>query len=137
MSEQPEIRVGTAERQSAQQELAEHFRLGRLDKAEFEERSASIAAARTTSELNAMFSDLPRTPAVIEHEQADKSRSSQSWRYPVIGATPLIAVALFFLLADHVDNAWLVFLLIPLVAILLGGHEYRDRGRRDRDRRTD
>jgi hypothetical protein len=38
---------------------------------------------------------------------------------------------LFFLLNGHFDQAWLVFLLVPLVGAILGGGEFqRDRSRR-------
>lgn len=57
------MRVGTNERQSAVDALADHFAKGRLDPDEFEERSATAYAARTLGELDALFRDLPRPPA--------------------------------------------------------------------------
>ena len=138
MSVQPEVRVGTAEREAAQSELNEHFSQGRLEVAEFEERSSLVAGARTRSDLDTVFHDLPRAPATVDPDAVAKPSQTRNWRHTVIGATPFIAVVLFFLLNGHFDQAWLVFLLVPLVGGVLGGGEYaRDRSRRREQRRID
>ena len=138
MSDQPEVRVGTAEREAAQNELNEHFSQGRLEVPEFEERSSLVAGARTRSELDSVFHDLPRAPATVDPDAVAKPSQTRNWRHTVIGATPFIAVVLFFLLNGHFDQAWLVFLLVPLVGGVLGGGEYaRDRSRRREQRRID
>jgi len=138
VSEQPEVRVGTAEREAAQNELNEHFSQGRLEVPEFEERSSLVAGARTRSELDTVFHDLPRAPATVDLDAVAKPSQTRNWRHTVIGATPFIAVVLFFLLNGHFDQAWLVFLLVPLVGGVLGGGEYaRDRSRRREQRRID
>lgn len=138
MSEQPEVRVGTAEREAVQNELNEHFSQGRLEVPEFEERSSLVAGARTRSELDTVFHDLPRAPATVDPDAVAKPSQTRNWRHTVIGATPFIAVVLFFLLNGHFDQAWLVFLLVPLVGGVLGGGEYaRDRSRRREQRRID
>jgi len=138
VSEQPEIRVGTAEREAAQNELNENFSQGRLEVPEFEERSSLVAGARTRSELDTVFHDLPRAPATVDPDAVAKPSQTRNWRHTVIGATPFIAVVLFFLLNGHFDQAWLVFLLVPLVGGVLGGGEYaRDRSRRREQRRID
>jgi Domain of unknown function (DUF1707) len=54
-----DVRVGTAEREQAVQLLSQHLSAGRLELAEFEERVASAYAARTNSDLAALFRDLP------------------------------------------------------------------------------
>ena len=53
------IRIGTAEREQAVKALGEHFAQGRLEPAEFEERMTAAYAARTASELERLFDDLP------------------------------------------------------------------------------
>jgi len=53
------IRIGTAEREQAVKALGEHFAQGRLEPAEFEERMTAAYAARTASELDRLFDDLP------------------------------------------------------------------------------
>lgn len=56
------IRIGTAEREQAVKALGEHFAQGRLEPAEFEERMTAAYAARTASELDRLFDDLPAAP---------------------------------------------------------------------------
>ena len=53
------IRIGTAEREQAVKALGEHFAQGRLEPSEFEERMTAAYAARTASELDGLFDDLP------------------------------------------------------------------------------
>ena len=54
-----EMRVSDAERDAAAAELREHFASGRLNQDELDERLASVFAARTRGDLNALFTDLP------------------------------------------------------------------------------
>ena len=54
-----EIRIGTRERQDAADALSQHFAEGRLDTAEFEERTAAAWNAKTRADVNALFFDLP------------------------------------------------------------------------------
>jgi hypothetical protein len=56
------IRIGTAEREQAVKALGEHFAQGRLEPSEFEERMTAAYAARTASELDRLFDDLPSPP---------------------------------------------------------------------------
>ena len=57
--EQQVQRIGDAERERAVARLGQHVGAGRLDLAEFESRSASVYAARTAADLDAVFADLP------------------------------------------------------------------------------
>ena len=52
-------RVGDVERDQAVAALAEHYVAGRLDLPEFEERTAAALAAKTRSDLETTFLDLP------------------------------------------------------------------------------
>lgn len=54
-----EMRVSDAEREAAAAELREHFASGRLNQDELDERLASVFAAKTRGDLNALFTDLP------------------------------------------------------------------------------
>jgi len=54
-----ELRVGTAERESAVRLLGEHFSAGRLQVEEYEERVGRAIEARTRGDLRPMFADLP------------------------------------------------------------------------------
>jgi hypothetical protein len=53
------MRVSDAEREAAAAELREHFASGRLNQDELDERLASVFAAKTRGDLNALFTDLP------------------------------------------------------------------------------
>jgi uncharacterized membrane protein len=55
----PEVRIGDAEREQAQADLGEHYAAGRLDHDEYSQRLDQIWAARTRSELDPVFRDLP------------------------------------------------------------------------------
>lgn len=56
----PRMRVGDAERERAQSELARHYADGRLDHDEYCERLDAVWTARTMSDLTVLFADLPR-----------------------------------------------------------------------------
>jgi hypothetical protein len=53
------MRVSDAEREAAAAELREHFASGRVNQDELDERLASVFAAKTRGDLNALFADLP------------------------------------------------------------------------------
>lgn len=59
MARDGNIRVGTAERERAIDELGEHFSEGRIDVGEYESRCDAATRARTKAELEALFEDLP------------------------------------------------------------------------------
>ena len=137
MSDVPEIRIGTAEREQALNSLSEHFAAGRLTVPEFDERSLAVTNATTRGELDRVFTDLPATTAAAPAKDvaADTDRD-QNWRRIVMSVIPLVALVLFFVVP--VDNSWLFFLMIPAAgAILFGTRDDRHdrdrrRGRRDR-----
>lgn len=54
-----ELRIGTAERESAVQCLSDHMAAGRLTIEEYEERMAAALEARTKGDVRALFTDLP------------------------------------------------------------------------------
>jgi hypothetical protein len=54
------LRIGNAEREQAVQALGEHFAQGRLTPEEFDERMTAAYDARTASDLDRLFLDLPR-----------------------------------------------------------------------------
>jgi len=53
------MRVSDAEREAAASELREHFASGRLDQEELNDRLDRAFAAKTRSDLNGLFTDLP------------------------------------------------------------------------------
>lgn len=62
---QPPLRIGDAEREAAVRELGEHYAAGRLDAAEYEERTTAAYAARTADDLAPLFADLPRQEPTV------------------------------------------------------------------------
>jgi hypothetical protein len=56
------LRVSDADREAAISELGEHFQAGRLDPAEFEDRTGRALRARIGSDLDELLADLPRRP---------------------------------------------------------------------------
>src|ERR671917_799968 len=65
VSQQPSLRIGNAEREAAVRELGEHYAAGRLDAAEYEERTTAAYAARTADDLQPLFADLPREQPTV------------------------------------------------------------------------
>jgi hypothetical protein len=114
MGEFGDVRIGTAERERALDDLTRHFSAGRLSMAEFDERSGHVAAATTRGELARIFADLPRLTPQASPPQAKRQGGSWDWRAATIAITPIVAVVLFFTL-----HSWLFFLLIPAVPAVL------------------
>ena len=117
VTDQPEVRIGTTERERAHNALSEHFSAGRLDINEFEERSGLTAAARTSSDLARLFSDLPgglpgalTAPRLGPHPAAPGRSLIRSVGPPVMVAAVmvLIAVGLF------TGHGWVLVLLFPV-----------------------
>ncbi|MFZ2528298.1 MAG: DUF1707 domain-containing protein [Rhodococcus sp. (in: high G+C Gram-positive bacteria)] len=132
MSDTPEVRIGTAEREQALTLLGEHFGAGRLTFAEFEERSGKASAATTRGDLEVLFTDLPattaNTPVPASEAVPEKRGLPDRWRDVIAGVTPAVALVLFF-----VFHSWLWFLLIPVVSVVL--YAGRDQDHRSRDRK--
>lgn len=68
-------RIGDAERQAAVTELSDHYAAGRLDRAEFDQRSEAALTARTGAELVPLFADLPSTRQPTEAPSTDVART--------------------------------------------------------------
>jgi len=68
MDSDQHLRVSDAERQAVTDRLAEHFAVGRLDQAEFDDRAGRAMSAKTRADLSGLFADLPEAgaPAVPE-----------------------------------------------------------------------
>ncbi|WP_433713698.1 DUF1707 SHOCT-like domain-containing protein [Nocardia sp. CA-084685] len=134
MSDLPEIRIGTAEREQAMRRLSDHFAAGRLSVAEFDERSAVVAAAVTRGDVDKVFLDLPEPAPIAAVPAKRDSGFLDEWPERVMAVIPILAVILFF-----VTGSWLWFLAIPLSgALLFGGrHEHQRRHPRDRRRRRE
>lgn len=102
------VRIGTAERDRASEDLAVHYAEGRLDHEEYAERLDAIWSSRTRDDLLHIFADLPArnarpaTPVV-----ADAYRRPRPSGFPWLPAM-LVLVALSLLL-----EAPMVLLVVP------------------------
>ena len=132
-NERPPIRIGTAERDAAMKALDAHLEAGRLDVDEYGERSARASVATTAPELAELFEDLPAPhpvlpgiagpalPAMTPPPPPPVRREPsglQVWGPRLMAVTPFLALGLFLL-----TKTWVVFLLIPVIAVLLGGQQ--------------
>ncbi|MDN5918277.1 MAG: DUF1707 domain-containing protein [Pseudonocardia sp.] len=142
---EPEMRIGTAERESAAKALDEHLNAGRLGVQEYADRSARAANAGVAHEVTELFTDLPAPHPVLPGAaplpvagataEVDGPRPSalDTWGPRIVAASPIIALVLFL-----VFGQWWYFLLVPLSgALFYGGHGHRRRDDRhdERDRR--
>ncbi len=119
------MRLSDAERQDALDALEEHVRTGRLDLDEFGSRSAKVSAAKTVSDLEPLFIDLPSPrpgallplPPMPGVTQAANT-SNQPSKWLTASAVPIaaaVAIALFFV----TRGTFLVFLLPLAVALIM------------------
>ena len=144
------VRIGHEERQNAADDLAEHFAAGRLEQSEFEDRTGAVWQAKTLAELQPLFFDLPggslngfltsqaasgaerssRAPATVDSENAGEAARSgdnearTAWNKVLtilMGIFPILMLLAFFgLRAVGVEQAWLVFLLVPIFYVTTG-----------------
>ena len=138
MSE-PEIRIGDTEREEALKVLGVHMSAGRLDLDEYGERSALVTTAKTRRDLVALFADLPAphpafeqlatpSPAPLVAKPRTSAEISRRFAAALVPLAGIVAVAAFFFL-----KTWVVFLIVPAVAIVVGALTGDDpRGRRRR-----
>src|SRR5271166_3493262 len=94
-----QMRVSDTERQAAVDRLAEHYADGRLDQAEFDERSGLAMSAKTRADLSALFTDLPETGALAGSAgQAAPEGPSRRHHRPVLS---LVLIVVIILAAAH------------------------------------
>ncbi|MEO8906707.1 MAG: DUF1707 domain-containing protein [Microbacteriaceae bacterium] len=147
-------RLSNAERDEAVAALDAFATEGRLTGAEAAQRSAAVRAALARGELAPLFADLPAagarpTPARLSAPVAstrseapeEQGRAVHNWQYALAGLAPFVAIALFFITGTlwGYNVAWLWFLLIPVVGILVygaGGWSEHERAR-NRERRRE
>lgn len=147
MTDRP-LRIGTDERTAAMKALDEHLAAGRLGVEEYADRSAAVSAATLSSELAALFTDLPaphpqlpgtaaapvlprteQLPVVPDAGPVDRAGGFlEGWGPRIVAVTPIVALLLFF-----VTQQWWWFLLVPLAgALVYGGGIGRNDGERSR-----
>ncbi|HWI71193.1 MAG TPA: DUF1707 domain-containing protein [Baekduia sp.] len=104
-----DLRASDDERQAAVDRLAAHYRAGRLDADELEERTAAANAARTRAELSALEADLPGEPVKPPGKRAGER---------IAGALFFSAIFWVIWLATGADG--FVWPVIPTAIAVLG-----------------
>lgn len=121
------IRIGDAERDQALETLTRHFVAGRLDQAEFEQRSVVVWQAATARDLGSVFTDLPVLPP-----EPPPGPSAAERRRAALRTRLLVALMLVSALAVVGVVSWFV---VALVAVVWGAVPAPARQlRRDRSR---
>ncbi|MDO5671043.1 MAG: DUF1707 domain-containing protein [Corynebacterium sp.] len=125
------LRISDNERVSAMSALANHFTEGRLDTAEFDERTLAASQAKTRGELRPLFEDLPGqlggalepgTAIVEKHdveleEIRDRGMKVEKWD-GILGSVTLVS---FFVLmfAFNVSWAWIVWPIMGALFVVI------------------
>ncbi|MEJ2871053.1 DUF1707 domain-containing protein [Actinomycetospora sp. OC33-EN08] len=125
-AEPSRLRVGHDERRAAMTALDEHLEAGRLDVAEYSDRSAAAGAAVYRDELDALFHDLPEphlaaagTVVPAQPQLPDRHRMRVLTAIPILLAVGLVALVV----TGYAGG----FVLFPLIFLLMGslGHRHR------------
>jgi hypothetical protein len=151
-------RIGNVERQQAMDALDVHMSAGRLEPDEYGERVGRASVARTTADLEPLFTDLPAphgtgsvtpaadgsaryrsagslpAPRVRQPPTPSRRGHKHGGREPLggrvgeiaVGASPFLALILFFSTVSFFGEAWLFFLLIPIVGVVVYGRDNDD-----------
>ena len=137
MTPQPEVRVGDAEREQAVSALGEHYLAGRISKEEYDERTATAWKAKTRSQLEPLFWDLPRLQQQVSRPTPPPRSESGSGprgrsRRRGFGVPVLLAVVVLLAVLGAPWWAWLILAWVWFSGMLggLGFHACRSmRGR--------
>jgi hypothetical protein len=131
---QPEIRIGDAEREQAVSALGEHYLAGRLSKEEYDERAGAAWKAKTRSQLDPLFYDLPRMqqqvtrPAPPPRDSSwARSRKRRGFGFPI-----LVAVVVLLAVLGAPWWAWLILGWMWFSGMLAGFGVHACRGMRHR-----
>ena len=114
----PQIRIGYAERSAAQEALDEHLTAGRLDPDEYADRYAAAEIARTQSELDVLFTDLPAPHPSTGHSTLPVNASSGGYRRDWYSYIPESSVGRIAALIAVVAAVILVFPLVVAAVVL-------------------
>ncbi|BBG05271.1 MULTISPECIES: DUF1707 SHOCT-like domain-containing protein [Pseudonocardia] len=116
-----DMRIGDREREHAIEQLGRHVGDGRLDLAEFDERSGRVTAARTRPELTAVLADLPRLPDPARAAMARRAVLAVTWGPWLVTGVVCLVVWAAVALAGGGVHAWPLWVLGPWGALLVLG----------------
>jgi hypothetical protein len=112
-----DLRVSDADRDRAIAELSEHFQAGRLTVDELDERTGRALAARTTADLAALFTDLPRQPPAAP--AAAPAPVAPGSGLPVRSRVAPGAIILIVIAAAIISGHPGLIALVPVVALII------------------
>jgi len=138
------LRVSNADRDDAIARLQEALDEGRIDLAEFEERSGAAYEAKTDAELDLLFADLPRTGAEAvravpdRRERETQAEAHEDGGHPLPGmvraiiwvACTTVPIWLFFFISTGSTQGY--WPLCPILALSGIAVAQRLAGKRER-----
>ncbi|MDO5029974.1 MAG: DUF1707 domain-containing protein [Corynebacterium sp.] len=135
-SEKPEIRVGDRQRNAAMERLGNHFADGYLDVDEFSKRTEAAASAKTRSELDKLFFDLPAevssenspntppntppSPQRLSPEQELQNLLKKGHQLNIIDtvAAVICIISMGLMIFTELDGAWVGFIIATGVVLI-------------------
>ncbi len=119
-------RITDSDREAAVQALGEHYATGRLDKAEYVERSELAWAARTSADVTPLFIDLPAPHGNVVARAAVAVSGPPAERWHSHHRGPfrpwlLLVIPLVFVL----HAPWLIFLVLLATWVLRPARRWR------------
>lgn len=117
------MRLGDRERRQALKALDKHHAKGRIDDAEYAERSDAVGSARTVGDLLDVFADLGWGPR--REQLAGRAWSGPVHRGPFPLLPLLLVVGIVLAALGHVP--WLPVIVVGALVLLLGPWHHRRR----------
>lgn len=117
----PELRIGDAERERAIAQLGRHVGDGRLDLAEFTQRSDRVATARTRTELDAVQADLPRLPDPEREARIRRGVLAAVWGPWALAGVVCLVIWALVALGGGGGYFWPIWVIGPWGAMLALG----------------
>lgn len=125
-----DLRVSDQERDSVAQTLNRHFEAGRLDVAEFGERTGRALNARTRGDLSDLLADLP--PLRSSDPERLPPQGPGPWILAPVVVAVIVAVSLVAVLSGAGDGHGFPWPVIPIglfVVLRFGRRGWRPRAR--------
>ena len=108
----PEMRVSDFERSAVAQDLGKHFAAGRLDMAEFDERTGRAFGARTRQDLAGLLSDLPPLGSPLPGRH--RSRGPRPWTVLAVVLAIVAALSVTKVVSGTHHGFFFPWFLIPI-----------------------
>jgi len=127
------MRVSDAERQAVADRLAVHYADGRLDQAEFDERTGRAMSAKTRADLDGLFDDLPEPPGTLGTGPSgapgvpgcsgtDAMKGRHRHRHPLLAMALVVIVAISLAHTIWLAASWVWIGLIAVIVLAATGH---------------